>query len=154
MPSDRRLEHLAPDFRAKVEAILADLKLYAAKNMPGYSWKVIEGYRTAAYQNELYQKGRTKPGSIVTFKDGYTAESNHQSSLAVDIAPVHGFHVEWNVESRHWEYLGHLARAQGLEWGGDWKKLRDMPHVEWPTSDKTTYLSARRWQREQGLRDD
>lgn len=154
MPSDRRLSALYPSFREKVERVLAAMNAYAAKNMPGYTWKVIEGYRTAKYQNELYQKGRTRPGSIVTFKDGYTAESNHQSSLAVDIAPMHGYDVEWGVDSKHWDYLGHCYRAEGLTWGGSWENLRDMPHGEWPTSDKTTYLDARKWQRQNGLRHD
>ena len=148
---DRDLNHLYPRFREKVAAVLTDLKKYADKHMPGYTWIVVEGYRTAEYQRSLYAKGRTKPGSIVTNRDGVKKRSNHQSSLAVDIAPVSGGKVVWGVGVEHWAYLGHVARSHGLKWGGDWKKFVDKPHVEWPESDKATYALARKWQKEVGL---
>lgn len=151
MGADRDLNHLYPAFREKVVAVLADLKAYADKHMPGYAWIVVEGFRTAEYQHSLYEKGRTKPGSIVTNRDGVKKRSNHQSSLAVDIVPARGSSVDWEADAEHWSYLGHVARAHDLEWGGDWKKFVDKPHVEWPESDKPTYAAARKWQKENGL---
>lgn len=148
---DRDLNHLYPAFRERVERVLAEMAAYSAAHMPGHAWIVVEGFRTAEYQHSLYEKGRTKPGSIVTNRDGVKKRSNHQSSLAVDIAPVSGGNVRWGVDAEHWAYLGHVARSHGLEWGGDWKKFVDKPHVEWPESDKATYALARKWQKEVGL---
>jgi len=150
--SDRNLNHLYPPFRAKVEAVQEDLDAYAAKNMIGYRWVVVEGFRTAEYQRRLYQQGRVTKGPIVTYKDGYEDESNHQSSMAVDFVPFHGHEPDWTGKKVWWEYLGHCARKHGLKWGGDWKKFKDKPHVEWDTADEKTYRKAREWQMKQGLR--
>lgn len=148
--TDRDLNKLYPPFREIVEKIQADLDAYAKVHMIGCKWIVTEGFRTAKRQNDLFQQGRTKPGNIVTQKDGYKRISNHQTSLAVDFAPQYGSRIDWNTP--HWKYLGHLARKYGMTWGGDWKGFVDAPHIEWPTRDKTTYRKAREWQKRQGLR--
>lgn len=149
MGPDRNLNHLFPAFRAKIEALLEQLAAYASKHMPGYKWKLIEGFRTAEYQALLYARGRTKPGRIVTNCDGYRKRSNHQSGLAADLAPFKNGRPDWKCPIEHWEYLGHLARSHGLTWGGDWETLKDMPHVEWPRDDKTVLRDARKWVFEQ-----
>lgn len=151
MPSDRDLNHLYGPFREKVLLVLADLEAYAQKHMQGYSWRIVEGFRTAKYQRSLYAQGRTRKGPIVTMRDGYKSRSNHQSSLAVDIVPFHGHDFDWDGKKEWWDYLGHVARAHGLVWGGDWHSFKDNPHIEWPESDKATYQAARVWQKEQGL---
>jgi peptidoglycan L-alanyl-D-glutamate endopeptidase CwlK len=150
MPADRNLSHLYPAFEAKVVLVLADMNAYASKHMLGYSWAVNEGFRTAEYQQMLYQQGRTRAGQIVTYRDGIHKRSNHQSSLAADLVPKHGWEWDWSVANQHWDYLGHCARAHGLKWGGDWDKP-DRPHIEWPEEDKATYAAAQKWQRENGL---
>lgn len=144
--SDRNLEHLYPAFREKIDLVARDMALYAAKNMVGYKWVMVEGFRTAKYQFSLWKK-RPK----VTNCDGYVRKSNHQSSLAVDFAPFHGHEFDWTGKKEWWEYLGHCARKHGLAWGGDWKNP-DRPHIEWPPSDKKTYADARKWQKQVGLR--
>jgi hypothetical protein len=155
MPSDRNVNHLYAPFREKIDLVLADLQAYAERHMPGMEWRLIEGFRTAPYQNELYQKGRkTPPIGVkhrVTDCDGFKFRSNHQSSLAVDIIPFKGNSPVWNPDLQHWGYLGHVARNHGLEWGGDWRKA-DLPHIQWPDEDKTTYQAARGWQKTNGLR--
>lgn len=151
MRSDRSLEHLYPEFREKVKTIQKELDAYCAKHYKGHKFKIIEGFRSASYQNSLYQKGRTKPGRIVTYKDGYRAKSNHQYGLAVDFWPFYGFVMDKNVPQKHWEYLGHLARKHGLVWGGDWKKLVDNPHIEWDDADRETYWNAAKWVKENKL---
>jgi hypothetical protein len=30
------------------------------------------------------------------------------------------------------EVIAPIARGAGLTWGGDWKSIKDMPHVELP----------------------
>ncbi len=152
MPSDRDLTHLYPEFREKVLSLLDDMAHYAAKHMIGYEWRVVEGFRTAKYQKSLYAQGRTRKGPVVTNADGYKNESKHQSSLAVDVVPFHGHDFDWTGKREWWQYLGHVARKHGLEWGGDWRSFVDKPHVQWPADDKATYTKAREWQKSQGLR--
>jgi len=151
MSADRNLNHLYPAFRGIVKQVLEDMNEYAAVHMPSYTWEVNEGFRTAQYQNQLYQKGRTTPGKIVTSLDGYKKISSHQSSLAVDIVPKFNGQWTWNVEVKHWNYLGHLYRKHGLRWLGE-TTLRDMPHGEWPRNDKKTYKLASKWQEQNGLK--
>ncbi|RYG38676.1 M15 family peptidase [bacterium] len=137
---------LYPDFADKVEAIVAEMNRWCDKKWPGRKAKMSEGYRTTARQQELYAQGRTKPGSIVTQKNGTTNPSNHQSRLAADLVGVtpEG-KLTWDCPEAFWAYLGHLARKYGLDWGGDWKSFPDRPHVEWRTSDRAMYTKAKAW---------
>ena len=66
--------------------------------------------------------------------------SRHLSGKAVDFAALIGGKVRWD-----WPLYGRIADAfkqAALElhipiiWGGDWKSLRDGPHVE---LDRRTY---------------
>ena len=83
------------------------------------------GYRSIESQNGLYAKGRTTPGSIVTnARGGY---SWHNYGLAADYAFIIDGKVTWNGP---WDKFGKIARQCGLEWGGDWKKFTDRPHVQ------------------------
>lgn len=145
MPSNRRLDCLYPAFREKVEVIQKELDDYCKKHYKGHRFKIIEGYRTAAYQKSLWDKGRSKPGAIVTHADGYKKKSNHQYGLAVDFWPFYGFIMSKSIPEKHWEYLGHLARKHGLVWGGDWKSFPDRPHIEWNRRDTGTYRKALEW---------
>ena len=116
-----------------------------------YDFKIIQGLRTAAYQNELYQQGRTKPGKIVTKLDGYNKKSNHQAKAdgyghAVDIAVCgyydkNGNYVKCTTDAEMFDnkklveisrHVKAVAKEMGLDivWGGDWKTLYDTPHYE------------------------
>jgi D-alanyl-D-alanine carboxypeptidase len=92
--------------------------------------EVVQGLRTFAEQDELYAKGRTKPGAIVTQARG--GESNHNFGLAVDLCPFTNDKPDWNAPMTVWAAIGTSAAAQGLEWGGQWKKFLDKPHVQLP----------------------
>jgi peptidoglycan L-alanyl-D-glutamate endopeptidase CwlK len=151
MPADRNIDHLYPDFAVKVRTILNEGNAFLKKNHPDYTYSVVEGLRSAKYQNELYQQGRTKPGAIVTQRDGYKHPSNHQSGLAVDVVPFHKGQPDWNAPKALWDYIGHLARTHGCDWGGDWKSFVDTPHVEWDPEDDATYNKARAWLKKEGL---
>lgn len=116
-----------------------------------YDFKIIQGLRTAEYQNSLYQQGRTKPGKIVTKLDGYNRKSNHQAKSdgyghAVDIAVCgqydqNGGYVKYTTDAEMFDnkklveiskHIKAVAKDIGLEivWGGDWKTLYDTPHYE------------------------
>ena len=148
---DRDPNHLFPDFRCRLLLIIDEVKAYCIKHHPEFTPAIVEGFRTKKRQQELYAQGRTKPGQIVTQKNGTTNPSNHQSALAADIAFLKAGAFRWDVPGDLWNYLGHCARAQNLTWGGDWSSPVDKPHIEWPTSDKSTYAKAKAWKSQVGL---
>ncbi|MEY3014686.1 MAG: hypothetical protein RIT45_3421 [Pseudomonadota bacterium] len=113
----RNLDGLEANFRAKVVTIL--------KELAGKGWKpvVAEGLRTRAQQAEKVRLGYSK-----------TMNSAHLLGLGADIVDRR---YAWggpaaNTEFQFWKDLGLAARAQGLIWGGDWKKFKDVAHVEAP----------------------
>lgn len=129
---------------------LIELMKKAISNSP-YDFKVVQGLRTAEYQNSLYQQGRTKPGKIVTKLDGYNKKSNHQAKAdgyghAVDIAVCgqydqNGNYVKYTTDAEMFDnkklveisrHIKAVAKEMGMEivWGGDWKTLYDTPHYE------------------------
>jgi peptidoglycan LD-endopeptidase CwlK len=147
---NKSLNALYPEFSERVKEILTEMNRWCEKHRPGSACIVTETFRTTERQQELYAQGRTKPGSIVTQRNGTTKKSNHQSGLAADFAISKGGRITWEDEE-FWQYLGHVARAKGLTWGGDWTSPVDKPHVEWPQSDKATYAKARKCLSAQGF---
>lgn len=107
---------------------LAALTEIAALN--GIGFIITCFHRTAEDQADRYAQGRTKPGSIATYLDGYKKKSNHQRWLAVDIAIVEKGRIEWG-RTEEYEMLGRIWKeALGGTWGGDWG-LNDIYHFEW-----------------------
>ena len=92
----------------------------------GIRVKLVSGYRSIEEQNRLYALGRTKPGRIVTKARG--GHSWHNFGLAADYAFISGGQLTWDGP---WKLFGRIARECGLEWGGDWRKFPDRPHVQW-----------------------
>jgi len=92
--SERRLRQLHPALASAVRATIADL---AAQ---GIVVEVVQGLRTFAEQDELYAKGRTRPGAIVTQARG--GESNHNYGLAVDLCPFTNDKPDWNAPVGVW----------------------------------------------------
>ncbi len=115
-----KYEGLDPEFRAKLNAFEHKLA------QSGITVRLVCGYRSTGEQNALYAKGRTKPGEIVTnARGGY---SWHNFGLGADYAFVVGGRITWNGP---WNVFGRIARSCGLEWGGDFKRFSDRPHVQW-----------------------
>lgn len=125
-----KLEKVHPILKAKVLALI-DL---AQKE--GYDLRVVQGLRTVEEQNELYAQGRTKPGKKVTNAKG--GQSNHNYGCAVDL----GFYVNGQIswEDKFYFNIGRWAAAVGLDWGGNWKTIKDRPHVELPNLPKPAVL--------------
>jgi peptidoglycan L-alanyl-D-glutamate endopeptidase CwlK len=127
-----RSKGLHPDLIAKLEAVFAKMAEL------GHPMRIMEGVRTSERQQQLYAQGRTMPGPIVTNCDGIRKLSNHQVKPdgyghAADCAFVNDPRTPkdetWDA-SQPWQTYGELAEAKGLRWGGRFKTLRDMPHVE------------------------
>ena len=105
---------------------------------PGVAVKVICGTRTYAEQTALYTQGRTTPGPIVT--DAPAGYSNHNFGIAFDVGIfVRG---EYEDDSPLYAQVGALGRAQGLEWGGDWRSFPDEPHFQLPRAGSLAQARA------------
>lgn len=95
----------------------------------GHEMMIHEALRTTERQKELYAQGRTKPGKIVTDKDGVNFPSKHQLGLAVDCVFVdENGKPTWSL-IYPWKLYGEMGKSLGLRWLGD-SKLSDMPHLE------------------------
>jgi len=111
----------------------------AIMNSP-FDFTVTDGVRTVEQQQALYAKGRIVAGKIVTNADGIKSKSNHQIKAdgfgyAVDLYPYYNGSVQLNDVKKLKEIAEHIKKTAEklgikIEWGGDWTKLKDMPHFE------------------------
>lgn len=93
---------------------------------------VTSTFRDAESQSALYAQGRTTPGKIVTNARG--GQSWHNWRCAYDVVPLRNGKPVWGTtgeDLKLWKRVGEIGKACGLEWGGDWKQLRDLPHFQW-----------------------
>ena len=128
--ASRDLNDLHPLLRPKAKSFLQLCK------MDGIDVLIYCTYRSSEEQNELYAKGRTKPGRIVTNAKGGQSAHNHTengkpAALAFDAVPtrkVNG-HTEclWSAPKLY-ARMGQIAEEVGLKWGGNWHKFQDKPH--------------------------
>ena len=119
------LEKLDPDFRPVVEQIIADALAV------GIKLAVTATRRTIAEQDRLYAQGRTAPGKKVTNAKG--GQSPHNFGLAFDFCPLNkAGGLDWNAPKSVWTKVGEIAESHGMTWGGRFKTLLDLPHVEHP----------------------
>jgi len=113
---------------------LQTLFLYVIKH---FDCTIVCGIRTLEEQEALYAKGRTEPGSIITYKDGRVSKSKHQDGLAVDAIP---YPTLYSDKEKMIEFGGFvmgiakLLKDQGIidndiEWGGNWE-WADLPHFQ------------------------
>jgi hypothetical protein len=133
-----KLEGVHPSVKAKA------LQLVTNAYSKGYKLIVTQGLRTIHAQNLLYAKGRTTSQlrsagitdvtgepkeNIVTKAKGGT--SYHNYGLAFDIGVLNKAEddVDWNASSK-FAAVGKLGKEIGLEWGGDFKSIKDTPHFQ------------------------
>lgn len=122
--SRRRLEKVHPTLSARIATLLDNL------TQLGLQVEVVQGLRTFAEQDALFAQGRSRPGMIVTRARG--GQSNHNYGLAVDVVPFNNGQPNWNAPIGVWTTIGSEAHKLGLEWGGDWRKFVDKPHIQLP----------------------
>ena len=127
MPS-KSLDDLFPQTKKKFENLLASC------NAAGIKIRITCTYRSNAEQADLYAKGRTKPGTIVTKAKPGSSFHNLRRAVDVVILTPDG-KVDWAwMDSPAcqglWTQFGQLARQHGLDWGGYWDTIQDKPHVE------------------------
>ena len=126
----------------RVHPMLVKVMTEAIKTSP-FDFAITCGVRTIVQQQALYEKGRTKPGEIVTYADGIIKESNHQIkadgyAYAVDLYP----YINGSIRREYGEYkyevnaiAKHILKTAeklgiNIVWGGNWKTLFDSPHFE------------------------
>lgn len=88
---------------------------------------VTQTFRSFNEQANLYAQGRSKSGKIVTnAKPGY---SMHNYGLAFDFCPIIDGKAAWDRVDL-FEKVGVIGKSIGLEWGGDFKSIKDRPHFQ------------------------
>ena len=120
-------------------------KLLQKCNEQGIYLIITEGYRTKEYQDELYARGRTKAGTIVTNARGCDYQSQHQWGVAFDIA-INEKGNEYNMA--YIRKVATIAKAKPIKlgWGGDWSDFQDNPHfylTKWGTTPRLLKLLYR-----------
>ena len=96
-------------------------------------------WRSGAEQDALYAQGRTTPGSIVTRAKAGQSKHNHTlagrpASLALDVVPLRLGKPVWAASDAIWQDVGRIGKACGLEWAGEWKRMREFPHFQHPNA--------------------
>lgn len=109
-----RLEGVHPDLVKVVKK---------AHELSPVDFIITEGLRSSQRQAELVKAGASK-----------TMRSRHLTGHAIDVAAKVGGEVRWD-----WPLYSKIAAAMKLaatslgvkiEWGGDWKTLKDGPHFQ------------------------
>ncbi|NLR60688.1 M15 family metallopeptidase [Chitinophaga polysaccharea] len=117
-----RAQLLHPIIRDTVISTLEGLKL-----PPGVQVRITQSLRTFAEQDKLYAQGRSAPGQKVTNARG--GESLHNFGLAFDFVLLINGQVSWTVDE-NWKKVAAVFKEQGFSWGGEWKSIKDYPHLE------------------------
>lgn len=127
--SEKKLQYLHPNLQKFFRELI---------KISPYDFSITQGIRTTEEQNKLYQQGRIVPGKIVTNCDGYKIKSNHQTKSdglghAGDIAVLINNKITW--EEKYYKEVAMSARIlmqkYNVEWGGDWRNFKDLPHFEY-----------------------
>ena len=122
MINSRDLKDLLPIVASKAEAFVA------ACRAAGIDVLITSTHRDHESQNALYAQGRTTPGRRVTNAKG--GQSMHNHRCAFDFVPIVNGKAMWN-DARAFKRCGAIAESLGLEWGGRWKSMPDMPHCQY-----------------------
>lgn len=136
-----------PETEIKLGQVCPDIAI-RFKNVISKFWdkyelqlKVTQGYRTYAQQWEVYSQGRKKDikGNwlIIDFTKIVTharaGESFHNFGLGVDAAVMgpDPYLIQFPKDECNdlWNDYGKIVKAEGLEWGGDFKHP-DRPHAQ------------------------
>lgn len=120
--ASRQWELLDPEFRQR---LLLAWKLMQQEH--GIEMVLLEGYRSPERQAQLAALGP----SVTRATAGM---SYHQVGLAADAAFLRNGRIVISEQdawaAAAYERYGAVARSVGLVWGGDWKSIRDLGHVE------------------------
>lgn len=100
---------LHAEFAITLDAVLTELRGH------GINFRVFETFRSAKRQAELYEQGRSKPGTRVTNARPWS--SFHQYGLAADVILDYPGVNGWDTSRKwigHWRKLHEVAHRRGL----------------------------------------
>jgi len=115
--SIRDVGMLDPNFKARVDAIMADAVAL------GHHLMITETYRSQERQAMLFEQKKTMLKNVGV----------HHYSLAVDFAKVINGKASWDGD---WSFLAPLAKKHKVIWGGDWGNpaknfsFKDVDHIQ------------------------
>ena len=113
---------LDPEFRQRLL-----LTMHLMRDRHGIEMVLLEGFRSEERQAQL-----AALGPHVTLAPA--GASRHQAGLAADCAFLFDGRVVIDEKdpraARAYALYGEIARATGLTWGGAWRNLVDLGHVE------------------------
>lgn len=140
----RDIKQLHPDLQKKLDQLITACK------KEKITIKITECLRTTKEQDNLYAQGRTKPGKVVTNCSGKSYSSMHQWGVAADFCLSMDIDGDGNISDdafnnskKTFNRVGAIAKSLGLIWGGDWKSIVDLPHVQLANwGDTTSKLKA------------
>ena len=122
MLNSRDIALLRPDVAANCRLWLERCRAAGLKVL------VTSTVRDQEYQEFLYARGRTRPGTIVTNGRVPTFHSD-KAGLAWDFCQ--------NIQGKEYSdpaffrAAAELAKEMGFSWGGDWRSSPDSPHLQW-----------------------
>jgi len=139
----KRIKTIHPELVKELEDVYEEIR------NRGVSVRFTQVYRTLKEQDELYAKGRTAPGPIVTNARG--GQSYHNYGLAVDVVLLTGGgRVSWDRDldqnsdgKKDWDEIVFVFKHFGWKWGGDWRSFKDYPHFEKSFGHSTRELKRR-----------
>jgi hypothetical protein len=123
------LDALDPDFRTKLERVLAVLR------KRGYHPFVRSTYRSPRRQEAMYTYSKAKelfgasPGTQARGGESchnHRGEDGELASLAADVVPGKEDKQDTRSRARFYWALGKAAKQEGLRWGGSWAKTNPM----------------------------
>jgi peptidoglycan L-alanyl-D-glutamate endopeptidase CwlK len=132
-PTKQRIEKLHPSVRDEMTKIVNECNLALTGKA---KIRITQGLRTIQEQDALYAIGRTIIGKKVTNAKG--GESVHNYGFAVDICLIIEDKIaswdtvkDWdNDKIADWYECVKIFAKQGWDWGGNWKKFKDLPHFD------------------------
>lgn len=131
--TEQRIALLHPKIREEVKKIVIEANSAISSKL---TIRIVQGLRTIAEQDALYAQGRTAPGKIVTKAKG--GSSYHNYGLAIDFAfLIDGKEISWDTAKdwdgdkiADWLEVVKIFLKAGYGWGGNFKSIKDFPHLE------------------------
>lgn len=127
-----RIQLLHPKLRQEVDKIYTEITTaLTGRAICRFAYTL----RTFKEQDELYAKGRTTAGPVVTKAKG--GQSYHNYGLAIDIVLIiDGKVASWDTKTdfdkdgkSEWQEIVTIFKKYGWDWGGEWKFV-DAPHFQ------------------------
>lgn len=134
----RNVKQLHPRLQKKIQELIKKCE------HNGLKIGISECLRSVSEQNALYAKGRSAPGKIVTNVKGSDYGSMHQWGVAFDFYRNDGKGA-YDNSGNFFQKVGKIGVELGLEWGGNWKSIKDMPHFQLPDWGSTPVKLKRKY---------